>query len=1015
MASIERTESTEDIAVKKIQTLAKGFGGDVKTVDDLSSPERYLYWQFPDWKSSNKTIMVPPAFTPSQLGLTVSRDGRYLHEDDVNIRGIIGEELVYTRLQQIGNANDLGMFVIYDFCLQDITKWRKMCKKEGNLPAVPVPTGQSDFLIFHHKKGVILMEVKNLKQEDLDGSLNYQESIKPPVDSVQKKQLGEKGSSKGKESECQTSSINTGSQSTQTPGETKQQTLTTEKISSNVNQKITDAKKQLNNDREIIRAFSKLDSDSAEVGALPPFPVIMVIALPSTKKGTVHIDPKDTLFIYEEDLESPDTLWRWWKQNIEEEPSIALTLAYELALSRTLAVRHLGPVSEPEYTAYTSYTLETFQHLEKLARKAFRTVKEKEYNHLSHWCQEMFQVAEFVDDLPTKKALKDGLHTALKSLNIPNDEKSLLKNLNDSLRSKRSRFFGGDHEPAVEDIKVFQWLSQEYVMDLSSIVHYLNRVAEASQAPFISVANRTLVDLNLDNTDKASSLNKLSGLLIRNKSKFLVGDSCTSLDVELCNQIKMGDIRVLPFPGKRSFPPIFTAEQLAVFEGPKKQLIIGGPGSGKTELMRCMALMLSKQLERGKEILYLIQLPRKEKSVFPNNMKQYFLDNMAESVKVKTIELEGEHYDVFNEQCSRIKLQKYSHVFIDELWIGSKIRYQMHDGSETIDEIDELKLLKDAIEKTDGYVWMSSVFDYREDCFDEVKSEEEIHQLLKKQRRQGKERPLYKKLGTPSLLETLKRNGGVISRIKHLLRSTNNIVKLLQDYSACYFDRDFPYGTDKMLNHNVEGQEIKWVVVQQQNSLAIPETNFNPVSQNSLMKVKELTRLMYQTCGDIIKEATRPTAELRPPSLMKTSKSGMRFQLLAGDILVVNFVARYKTENNLADELDRRGIHVFELSELSEQGLVPGDFSKVCQDKVCLLNSMSRHDSTLIEGTEWPMVIILLTSELLFTTAEKVTFEMLRNYDAYIAMFRAQAKLVVISNSWKNQQDFLKVVGEKIK
>lgn len=51
----------------------------------------------------------------------------------------------------------------------------------------------------------------------------------------------------------------------------------------------------------------------------------------------------------------------------------------------------------------------------------------------------------------------------------------------------------------------------------------------------------------------------------------------------------------------------------------------------------------------------------------------------------------------------------------------------MYDGSEIIDEIDELKFFKDVIEKMDGYVWMSFVFDYREDCFDEVKSEEEIY------------------------------------------------------------------------------------------------------------------------------------------------------------------------------------------------------------------------------------------------------------------------------------------------
>lgn len=95
MVLIERIEFIEDIVVKKIQILVKGFGGDVKIVDDFLSFERYLYWQFFDWKLSNKIIMVFFVFIFFQLGFIVFRDGRYFYEDDVNIRGIIGEELVY--------------------------------------------------------------------------------------------------------------------------------------------------------------------------------------------------------------------------------------------------------------------------------------------------------------------------------------------------------------------------------------------------------------------------------------------------------------------------------------------------------------------------------------------------------------------------------------------------------------------------------------------------------------------------------------------------------------------------------------------------------------------------------------------------------------------------------------------------------------------------------------------------------------------------------------------------------
>ena len=517
----------------------------------------------------------------------------------------------------------------------------------------------------------------------------------------------------------------------------------------------------------------------------------------------------------------------------------------------------------------------------------------------------------------------------------------------------------------------------------------------------------TLKDLNLDDTDRLICLNELSKRLAKQQSKFLLGEHCTDLDLELYSSLSEGDIRIQPLPGKRQWAPIFTMEQLAVFEGPKKQLIIGGPGSGKTELMRSKALLLSQQTKGEQSILYLIQLPEKEKTVFPNAMRQYFEQNKAKNIHVKTIDLEGETLEEKRAQrrgqCSQRGVleydhiliddlwivQEYDHIFIDELWIGSKKRYQMQEDSDASSVIDELRIVKEALEKNvNGYVWMSSVFDYKKQLFEDEKSREEIEKLLKAQKLQGKENPLYRTLSTPSLLETLQRNGGVVSRIKHLLRSTNNIVKLLQDYSTRYFDRDFPYGTDKMLNHNVEGQDISWIAVQ-------PQRRSDTTSQDR----EELVRLMYKECAKVVNKALGSTSKLRPP-LMKAKN----LQLFSGDIMVVNFVARYGTENNLGDELRNQGV---QFHELTAKGAVPEDYPRWSCDKVCLLQSNSRFDSTLIDGTEWPMVVILHTSELLLTS--------LRNYDTFIAMFRAQAKLVVLSDSWRSSEEFLKVIDEKIK
>ena len=324
----------------------------------------------------------------------------------------------------------------------------------------------------------------------------------------------------------------------------------------------------------------------------------------------------------------------------------------------------------------------------------------------------------------------------------------------------------------------------------------------------------------------------------------------------------------------------------------------------------------------------------------------------------------------------------------------------------TINIIDELTIAKQALERIKGYVWMSSVFDFKEECFQKI-SEEEIRDVLTLRRLEGKENLLYKKLGTPSLLETLRTNDGVTRRIKHLLRSVNNIVKLLQDYSTLYLERDFPYGVENMLNHNVEGQEISWIAVQPESNDESLETK--PQCEHFQVRMNELTVLMYDKCVDVIEQVICFNPNLRPPSLMKTSKSQVKLQLYPEDILVVNFVARYQSKHSLGEGLTSKGIPVF---DLNEQRSFSGEYLDRSHGGVCLLNSRSRNDSASLDGAEWPMVIVLLTPELMLSGGN-ARFDPVRNYDPYIAMFRAQAKLVVISDSWRSSQDFLDSVEKK--
>lgn len=66
------------------------------------------------------------------------------------------------------------MFVIYGFDFIEIIKWNIRCKSEDfvfKLDKVD-KIGESDFVIFYYKKGVILFEVKNLKKFE-EGLLGF--------------------------------------------------------------------------------------------------------------------------------------------------------------------------------------------------------------------------------------------------------------------------------------------------------------------------------------------------------------------------------------------------------------------------------------------------------------------------------------------------------------------------------------------------------------------------------------------------------------------------------------------------------------------------------------------------------------------------------------------------------------------------------------------------------------------------------------------------------------------------
>lgn len=89
-------------------------------------------------------------------------------------------------------------------------------------------------------------------------------------------------------------------------------------------------------------------------------------------------------------------------------------------------------------------------------------------------------------------------------------------------------------------------------------------------------------------------------------------------------------------------------DQFVVFDGLKKQFIIGGLGSGKIELMKVKVFIFVKKLLCGKKILYLIYGDRK--NVFFNVMRKFFKVNKVKVVDVLIVELKGEYCKFFEDE-----------------------------------------------------------------------------------------------------------------------------------------------------------------------------------------------------------------------------------------------------------------------------------------------------------------------------------------------------------------------------
>ena len=909
-------------------------------VKKVGAPHQFLYQRFPNWKMDRKTYMIPPVFTSMKskpIQLALKGPVRYTN------RGDLGESIVYKRLEELGKAKKIGMFVVHGFHLKNVVKWNREFTPDYQVPSVHSgTTNEFDFIIFHHALGVIAIDVKNgrniqdMKIRDAERQLKASHSFvqefahfdMPEGTSLKKKTKRE--DSKRKETRGEDSKRK------ETRGEDPER------------------KESKGEDSERKETKGE-DPERKETKGKISLPHLKVIAMPSTKKLT--FDRKtfpslkdDTLLLFEEDLDNLVSFEQWWREAFESttvnKMAAQTEVAYEQALSYTLKVCHLGPVTDSDYIADLSSTLDKFRHLEEGFR-SYPRVLEEQFPNFWSWCWDVLNKMDAGFDFGNEAegpALKAAFlkNHGLNSHQLESDKGiNLLDNI-----LKPSEYVSG--MASVLDVMLAGGFAKKYLLFVKNTVVFFNAIRQLRPVMTQWKATDQSTKLERFPFSKLASVedyNKLDRHLSR--FKFLEGNEPTELDKEIFESLTC-ELRVK----YSQLPIVMTTEQLAVFEGPMKQVIIGAPGTGKTELFKFKALELESEMKAcgiTKKILYIVAngSPDPNRRPFLSyEIERFFKKSTL--VEVMTILLDEENPELLKETEAKLREMmasgEYGHVFIDEYWIGSKP--------------PEHAIILELVSKIPGYVWISSVFDYDQS---NKKYEER----------------------TKPLIDAVEKEGGIVSRITQVIRATNTIINFERDYGALYQGRSYPYGTKEIFGHSLEGLPITWTTADNVDGMYdeclkfVNSTLSNPITQISIFKTKRLA--------------------LNP-----------------ADILIVNFAVRTMESLSVTPSLEARlksaNIPFWSFGENPEL------FMNCDEGKVTLLNSPTREDSTHLDGVEWPVVVVILPSGVLLNTAELApNTERLRNYDTYISCFCTQVKLVVISDKWTDEKMFLKDIELKLK
>ena len=821
----------------------------------VGSPPMFLHKRFPNWKEDHKTHMVPS-----------------------NCTDLDGDGIIYDLLKQLGEQENIGMFVIHGFELKDIPKLNKECRSRNYLmPTILPKSGESNFIIFHHTLGILSLEVKNyLKIED--GVL-------------------------------------------------------------------LDAENELKTSHDLITELAAFErSEDFNI------PYRKIVAMPSTKKSDFSRSDfpslkADTLLLFESDSLGIEPFKKWWQETIEKPTALLLTEqaqhAYEQVLSYVLMIRHLGPVTDSDFMAHFLQSLVSSKY-------DFQWIKDQ-YPKFWSWVWDVLGKKDEGFDFGEGKAEKMREEFARKhKLNFEDlTSVKLMAVINELLENVHKNYISGDTASMIdyamaivfEDTKVF--LFRHILLFISKMWQEQTQVTELKHEDRSTLLNEYPYL-------QPTSLEDLRKLNQHLQFSFIKGDTPTELDQELFKtltcQTRMKHSRL---------PMVMTSEQLNVFEGPLKQLIIAPPGGGKTEIMKFKALELEFEMKICKEekkILYIIANGDVDysntDSLLYYHIREFF--KASTLVEVISIILEEEEEEALNRTISilteKMASGMYGHVFVDEYWVGSKPK--------------EHEIMKKLITGIPGYVWISSVHEYNED----PKYQQKMAQR------------------TEPLIKELTESNGVVSRMTQVLRATNAIIDVERDYSGKSRHRAYPFGTELIRGHSFEGLPVTWAVEDDVDG-------------------------MYAKCADIVESAL---------GISSVTVDGEKLVLYPDDILIVDFAIRTNeslhVKQSLKKHLSDKRIPIWSFGESLEQ------FTDCGVGNVTLMESRVREASCYLDGVEWPMVVVILPSKLLMNEADLASgAQKLRNYDLYISLFRAMVKLVVISDKWSKKEDFITDAGRKFK